>query len=217
MTTTKLFVSTLTTCLLAALPLAAQEVPAGPEVEAAAPALRDPMVRVDFALPAVGVTGTSADGSGWQASIGVRVAHQSGHGVRFDLSAGQTRAIQFLSSSAYVSSTSYDLSYLYRVRLVGDDRLGIGMDFGAGLAVQTLFFNQPTSWFGSSPPHVNESIADGVHMGGVAIAAIDGRVYGFTFGADVRAHAVFATQGQSGDSVAQYDVSLNTSLGFGFY
>lgn len=217
MTTAKLFVSTLSTCLLAALPLAAQEAPASPEVEAAAPAAGDPTFRFDVTLPSVGFVGTSAHGEGWQVGLSLRLAHESGHGARFDLAGGQTDGVQLLSNSAFVSTATSDFSYFYRVRLAGNDRVGLGVDFGVGLSVQELHFHQPSSFFGSDPAPVSENLADGLHVGGVASAALDGRLYGFIFGADVRAHAALATQGQANDAAVQYDVSLNLNIGFGFH
>ena len=214
----KLFVSTFASAVLATLPLAAQDAPAPtPQLEAEAPASSDPTFRFDVTLPSVGVVGASADGAGWQVGLSLRLAHESGHGARFDLSGGQTDGVQLLSNSAFVSTESYDFSYFYRVRLAGNDRLGLGVDFGVGLSVQALRFHQPSSFWGSDPAPVSENLADGLHLGGVAVAALDGRIYGFIFGADVRAHAVAATQGQSNDARAQYDVSLNATIGFGFH
>lgn len=217
MTTAKLFVSTLTTCLLATLPLAAQESPPRFEVEAAAPAVGDPTFRFDVTLPSVGFVGTSAHGDGWQVGLSLRLAHESGHGARFDLAGGHTRGVQLFSNDAFVSAATYDLSYFYRVRLAGNDRVGLGLDLGVGLSFQELHFHQPSSFWGSDPAPVSENLADGLHVGGVAIAALDGRIYGFLFGADVRAHAVAATQGRGNDAAAQYDVSLNFNVGFGFH
>jgi len=208
MTHTKLFFTTLTTCTLLTLPLAAQET----ALESATPVQSAPQVRVDIQLPSVGVVGTTAQGSAAQAGVGIRVGHQSGHGVRFDLLAWDD--LRLFASGAY--ATSFDLSYFYRLRLAGDDRLGMGIDLGGGLSVQDIHFSRASSW-GEPAPEITETIADGAHLGGVLIAALDGRAYGFTFGIDVRAHSVFALQGAPGDSSMQADLSLNTSLGFGFY
>ena len=169
-------------------------------------------MRVDFQLPALGHVQTTSDNGAVQVGAGVRVGHESGHGVRFDVLAWVD--LGFVNGG---HGSSWDLSYFYRLRLSGNDRLGLGVDFGGGLSVQNLYW--ASAGWGSSAPTTpaRETIADGTHVGGVLIAALDGRVYGFTFGVDVRAHSVFALQGQAGDAAVQADVSLNTSLGFGFY
>ena len=216
MTTAKLFVSTLTTCLLATLPLAAQESPPRFEVEAAAPAVGDPVVRLDFTVPTIGVAGTT-HGAGLNVGVGVRLAHQSGHGVRFDFANASTAGFQILGSPAHLASNSYDLSYFHRIRLEGNDRSGIGLDVGGGLSVQEIRFVQGSGFWSPAPPTVAESVADGMHVGGTLAAALDGRVYGFVIGLDLRAHTTFALAAQPGDMSVQADLSLNLNVGFGFH
>ena len=213
MTRTKLFFTTLATCTLMTLPLGAQETAR----EATSPVPNEPTVRVDFALPSVGVATTTAEGSATQLGVGIRVAHQSGHGARFDLAGWATNDLQLFNSAGYASAVSYDFSYFYRFQLAGNERFGMALDLGGGSSLQTIEFHQASTLFGPSPSRVEENVADGVHLGGVLIAALDGRADGFTFGIDVRAHTTFALQGASNDARVQADLSLNTSLGFGFY
>lgn len=213
MTNTKLFFTTLATCTLMTLPLAAQET----ATEATPPVPSESTVRLDLGVPSVGVATTTAEGGATQLGLSVRVAHRSGHGARFDFLGWATNDLQLFNSAGYASAVSYDFSYFYRFQLAGDDRLGLGLDLGGGMSVQTIEFHQASTLFGPTPPRVDENVADGVHLGGVLIAALDGRAYGFTFGIDVRAHTTFALQGASNDARVQADLSLNTSVGFGFY
>jgi len=211
MTDAKLLLITALSLLTHTLPVGAQA-PSPAVQEAIAPATPSaPEWRSDVTIPSMGIAVTPAN-AGLSIGVGVRLAHVSGHGVRLDV--GYSPLI--LDQEVY--SRGVDLSYLYRFRLLGNDRVGLGLDLAAGLAFQELRYRHTIGFF--MGPHYTpetEDVADGANMGGVVSVALDGRFYGFVIGVDVRAHGVYGLQAEPGDRPFHGDVSANFTIGFGVF
>ncbi len=192
---------------------------------APAPARTPPPIRVDVEAPIVGLGATSADPHGTELfwGAGVSVVEPGGNGARVTV----TRFTTSLGSGllgptpARVEGDIVEVGYVRRVRLVGDDRLGLGLDLTGGLTVAHMSFEQATSglcWGGCSPtPNVDEHFADGWQAGTHVGGSLDGRLLGFTLGLQIRARAYVGLRPEAGDDVVQGDVTASAYFGFGFY
>ncbi|MFO0682340.1 MAG: hypothetical protein U0234_09830 [Sandaracinus sp.] len=184
-----------------------------------------PPIRVDVEAPIVGLGAASADPHGtmlfWGA--GLSVVEPGGNGVRVTVTRFTTSLGDGLlgPTSARVEGDVVDVGYVRRIRLAGDDRLGLGLDLTGGLTVAHMSFEQPTSgwcWSSCGPtPNVDEHFADGWQAGTHVGGSLDGRIYGFTLGLQVRAHAYVGLRPQAGDDLVQGDVTASAYFGFGFY
>jgi hypothetical protein len=180
--------------------------------------------RVDFDVPSVTLS-ASPDAS--SAMIGVsgavRFAHRSGHGARAAVSyADELHSSSGLlgPSDANAELTMFDLAYAYRLRLSGDDRGGVGLDFFGGPSFGIVTDRQANNGlcFGgcSSPPVRVFRDRLGNHLGLVVGASLDGRYRGFVAGIDVGYHALFALDGGAG-AIDTHAFTAGAHIGFGFY
>jgi len=191
---------------------------------AQASASRAPLVRVDFGGPSIGV-GVSTLDPNLSVALGghVTAVHRSGHGARVDFAQIIPTSGGFLGASpASGGGWVLDLAYAYRLRVAGDDHLGLGLDVTGGVSAADLQFYQPTSGLcvfeGCSPPApVAEHVADGAQLGGNAGLSLDFRAYGFLFGIDARYRALLGLQAQPGDRLDQHIFTASAYFGFGFY
>jgi hypothetical protein len=146
--------------------------------------------RVDIELPGFGVAITSNDGPALSFAHVIRYAHASGPGFRIAGALATTDAgVHILSSNAYSQLVSADLAYLHRFRLVGDDRVGLGLDVFGGTAWAFVDDHEATSWCVSTcPPPTPRPFGNpnGHYLGGVVGGSIDVRAHGFLIGFDVR-------------------------------
>lgn len=201
---------------------------AQPTAEHAAPAHASrpaPPIRVDVEFPVLGLGATTADTHGTEISwgAGVSVVEPGGNGLHVGVRRFTTSMGDGLlgPTPARVEGDVVDVGYVHRFRLVGDDRLGLGLDLTGGLTVGHMSFEQAAGgWCWSdcgSPPRVDEHFADGWQAGTNVGASLDGRIYGFTLGLQVRAHAYAGLRPEAGDDVVQGDVHASLYFGFGFY
>lgn len=182
----------------------------------------DPELRLDVAFPAFGFAVASFEGAPVYVGGHVTVAHRSGHGVRVGAGAALDTGGSFLGSHpAHGDAWMLDVDYVYRLRLVGNDRMGLGLDLSGGVSGGEVRFHQATSGFCWSncgaPPAVEEHVADGAHLGANVGASLDLRLTGFSFGIDLRYRPTFALEAQAGDELAQHLFTATAYLGFGFY
>lgn len=157
-------------------------------------------VRVDVELPSGGIALWANDGSAMAfAGAGLTIAHRSGHGV----------ALRGRAATELFGNTvgTIDAGYLYRVHLVGDDWLGLGLTLGAGASAG---FAEDHSGFWTS---YDGPLADGPYAGAYADAAIELRATGFLVAIGGSYHAL-APLGAQGDVLHTLEAHL--SLGFGF-
>jgi hypothetical protein len=182
-----------------------------------------PEWRVDMGVPSVGVgvvTDVNPDDEGRNLGIGahVTVAHRSGHGVRV----GLAFSLGGLGGTERRNSSFVDAGYVHRFRLVGDDRLGLGLDVGGGLSVGSVIdrgydCSALNGVFCMSIPDPRR-VADGAHLGINAGASFDLRLFGFTMGLDVRGRAAAALErNDMRSSALQAEMLASIYLGFGFY
>lgn len=189
----------------------------------AAAAQSDPSFRLDFAGPNVGIGAATFDPELLRAvGAHVTLAHHSGHGARIDLTYLFPDSGPFLGPHrAHGEAVLVDSAYLHRLRLAGNDRLGLGLDLTAGITAGEVSFYQPTGGLCFSncprPDPVEERVADGAQIGPNFGAALDFRAYGFVLGIDVRYRALLGLEAQPGDRVDQHAFSASASLGFGFW
>jgi hypothetical protein len=222
----------LAVCLFALFPSAALARsaqladPSEPAPETAAEtAPTSPSVRIDVAAPAIGIGATTAHGgAAIYAGAGAVIMDRSGHGARVLVGVLDTDpALRVFSASpSYATTFFVDASYDHPFRLLGDDRLGLGLDVYGGLSIGNVQFHQPSAGFCWSsctqPPTETESVADGWHGGANAGASLDFRASVFVIGVDVRGRALFALERvEANEHVAQADVSASLHVGFGFY
>lgn len=182
-----------------------------------------PEWRVDVGVPSAGI-GAATDVPGDDALVGAigahaTVAHRSGHGARIGV--GYTWSDTFINLGS-TDRTSYfvDTAYVHRFRLVGDDRLGLGLDLGGGVSFGGASDRGDSCWGGCGPSGRPdpERVANGAYLGVNAGASLDLRLSAFTMGLDVRGRAMGAlerTSDQSSPTQAELITSLY--LGFGFY
>jgi hypothetical protein len=183
-----------------------------------------PLVRVDFGGPSVGIGAGTLD-PGVSVAFGghVTAVHRSGHGARVDFTQVAPTSGELLGPSpASGGGWMLDVAYAYRIRVAGDDRLGLGLDVAGGISAADLHFYQPTSGlciFGpcSQPAPVAENVADGAQLGANAGLSLDFRAYGFLFGIDARYRALLGLEARSGDRLDQHLFTASAYFGFGFY
>lgn len=212
----------MTRSILVALCLVLAPSLAAAQSSSAVPTATSPAFRLDVGFPDLGV-GASTFDPGVLGSFGghVALAHRSGHGGRIGFafltpSSGQL----FGPHRAHGEGWVIDASYLYRVRLAGDDRLGLGLDLSSGLSTGMIDERPGTNGlcFGGCPTPEPEAqnVPDGANFGWNAGASLDLRVYGFTLGLDVRYRGLFALEPGVG-RIDQHAVSAIGYLGFGFW
>lgn len=189
----------------------------------AATAQTDPAFRLDLGVPNIGIGVATFDPELLiAAGAHVALAHLSGHGARVDfVYLSPDTGMLFGPHRAHGESWMVDGAYFYRVRVAGNDRLGLGLDLSAGLTVAEVHFRQATNGlcFGScgTPDVVVERVADGAHLGPNVGAALDFRAYGFVLGIDVRYRALLGLEATAGDRIDQHAFSATASLGIGFW
>lgn len=182
-----------------------------------------PQWRVDVGVPSVGL-GAATDVPGDDALIGgagaqVTVMHRSGHGARIGLGLTYSE-VPFNLSSASRQSFTLDAGYVHRLRLVGDDRYGLGLDLGGGLSGGTASDTGDTCWggCGSNARTDMDRVASGAYLGVNAGASLDLRLSVFTMGLDVRGRTMVALERQrDASSPLQAELLVSLYLGFGFY
>ncbi len=190
---------------------------AGPALAQERPA---PEWRVDVGVPSVGVgTATDAGNAGnAMLAVGVHVAlaHRSGHG--FSIAGEYTTSSLFFGAGR--SSALIDADYRYRFRLLGDDRVGIGLDLGAGLSGGEVEGHGSRNCFwgcADVEPTPAPPVSNGAHLGSNLDASLDLRLSVFYVGVRARARALVALEPTAGHSAVQADVTGSLYLGFGFY
>ena len=174
----------------------------------------------------MGIGASTLDGNtAMSFGVGLRLAHRSGHGAFVSASIYDgDPALNILGPSpAHAGAWLFDAGYLHRLRLAGDDRTGLGLDLEGGLSGGRASFYQPTSgcWFSSScssPPQVEEHVADGSYIGPSVGGSLDVRAWGFTIGLDVRYRLLFALdRSEATDRLDQHVFTAGLHLGFGIY
>lgn len=208
---------------------------ASAEVHAVRP---PPRVRVDLDLGApfvLSAPGTELRESSLGGVAALRVATRSGLGA--SVSVGGAGQLHFSRSSlveSYVSGWMVDVMALYRFRLVGDDRRGIGVDVSAGLSSAHLNWNDGHGAYSgdcglfswsctetlvtpyTSPPR---SFTSGARVGPALGLGVDGRAGAFVGGFNVTYRAL-VYNGDAAPIAAEPDavhtVTAFGHLGFGF-
>lgn len=157
-------------------------------------------LRLDFELPTVGVgSWTNNSQILIAAGLGIVLAHHSGNGA----------ALRFRGGSQVFGADIYtvDLGYLHRFRVSGDDRRGIGITVGTGLALGQGDDRQGFLTTTDGP------LPDGGKGGIYADLALERRWQGFLIGAGASYHALLPFEGSGG---VQHVVEGHLTLGFGF-
>lgn len=135
------------------------------------------------------------------------------------------------AQAPFMSGGHVEAAALYRLRLVGDDRRGVGVDVFLGASWADLVWNPghgactstgttdvvvrlPTC---TSEPYrpPPQTFGGGVRGGPLVGASIDGRVGGFVGGIDLRYRMLFGPERIPDDPVALHVISLGFHLGFG--
>lgn len=175
----------------------AQEAEAPPPLERGTPEWR-----LDILGPTVGVGVFLAPTVSYEQAIftlggEVRFAHQTGHGALVRVAHG---------NNLWGGGTAVDLSYLHRVSLEGDARIGLSVDVSAGPSFFWLAHNQ-----GDVP--VGEAI--GGHVG----FSLDGRYENFTGTLGAQWHGLAPLQGAPNAGATGFEMALTVmgGLGFGFW
>lgn len=184
-----------------------------------------PPVRIDLDAPSIGLAANTlgTGPSAFYEGVGVRAVARTGDGGFFSASMIDSNAFTGIGGATGASSGGllFDMGYLRRFRLVGDDRFGLGLDVQGGFSVAELWFSQGGGFFcGTScrPEPVPESLADGLHAGVNVGGSIDFRAWDFTVGIDVRYRALAAmNEGHPGDEREQHVATFGLHLGFGIY
>lgn len=166
------------------------------------PAHRAPAYRLDFTGPSVGIGMFSAPTGGYESTIltiagDVRLVSAEGHG-------GMVRVAHGFRLGG--GATAVELDYVFRARLAGDDRLGLGLDTTVG----------PTlAWFS----HNEGSIPTGLALGGNAGLSLDFRAYGFVVSLGGQYRLLLPTEGaiNGGPSGPEHAITATLGFGFGFW
>jgi hypothetical protein len=201
----------LAVCALAA-PVSAQELDTRPGA------------RVDVFVPTFELGTGSMDAFAGRYGAEVAFADKSGHGARLGVALydGSPFDPPFGPAPAQVGGELVDAAYVYRVRLEGNDRFGIGLDLGGGVSVGHLRFYQgrPRCLFIScdpAPPRTEPTITQGAHFGGNVMASLDFRVSVFVVGIAVRYSALLALERNGSGPIGAHYGSGGAHIGFGFY
>lgn len=157
-----------------------------------------PTWRLDFGVPAVGMgvfhaPAQSYDKGIMSATTDVRLVGISGHGAMVRYAFG---------TNIWGHGHGIEIDYVYRTRLSGDDRGGVGLDLMAGTS------------FGDVE-HDENDVAQGAMIGANTAVQLDFRHYAFvvSFGAQYRG-LVPLSSASGGDPV--HVLTGTIGLGFGF-
>lgn len=172
-------------------------------------------------MPSIGIGAATEvpDDDALIGSLGghIVLAHQSGHGVRVGLVATFSEMPVNLTL-AERQSFSADVGYVHRLRLVGDDRRGLGLDLGAGISVGNASDDGDSCWGCTTARPDPNRVASGAYLGGNAGVSLDVRLSAFLVGLDVRTRLMGALEhaGATSSSV-QLEMLAAVHIGFGFY
>lgn len=171
-------------------------------VDAPAAESTAPTWRLDVEFPSVGLGWFAAPAAGYDREIAnyggnARIVSPSGHG-------GLLRIME--GTNVWGSAIGAETDYLFRVRLVGDDRFGLGLDTSVGATV---------AWFS----HNEGTLPTGLALGGNAGLSLDFRAYGFVVSLGAQYHLLVPTEGalNGGPSGAEHAITGTIGLGFGFW
>ncbi len=197
-----------------------------------------PSVRVDLDLGAPFIL--SAPGTGLRESAlggvaALRFATRSGFGASVSVGgAGRLDMSRGSVVEAYVSGWTVDVMALYRVRLAGDDRRGLGVDVAAGLSSANLSWHEghgaysgDCGWFSwsctetlvtpyTAPPR---SFTSGARVGPALGLGVDGRAGAFVGGFNVTYRALVYNGDAApiaAEPAAVHAVTAFGHVGFGF-
>ncbi len=170
--------------------------------EASTPLHRTPAYRLDIMIPSVGVGLFSAPTSGYERtiltlSVDVRLVSRGGHG-------GMVRVAH--GSTLWGSATAVELDYVFRARLAGDDRFGLGLDSTIGTTLASFAHNEAT-------------IPTGLALGGNVGLSLDFRAYGFVVSLGAQYRLLVPTEAalNGGASGPEHAITGTLGLGFGFW
>jgi hypothetical protein len=162
----------------------------------------DPGYRVDVLLPSMGLGWFDAPAADYERGIfvisaEVRVVERHGHGALVRVADGST---------IWGGAMAVDADYVYRARLAGNDRLGLGLDVQTGLTVADFSHNEGT-------------LPAGLAVGGNAGVSLDFRAYGFvvSLAGEYRLLAPQETALNGGPTGAEHALTATLGLGFGFW
>jgi hypothetical protein len=179
-------------------PAAASEEPAS-DVAATS---TSPRWRLDFGAPSLGYGGFFAPAARYEREIAAlsfdaRIVESHGHGVMLRY---------MLGVSLWGHGQGFDLDYVYRARLAGDDRVGLGLDMMAGLTAGAL-------------SHTEETVPSGGVAGGNASLQLDLRIYGFVVSGGFQYRLLLPTEAarNGGPIGPEHAVTATLGLGFGFW
>lgn len=182
-----------------------------------------PGARVDVSVPTAALTLGSMDELGGRIGGEVAFAHKSGHGARLGVAFydGSPFDTALGPAPAQARGVLVDTDYIYRVRLDGNDRFGIGLDLGGGVTVGHLAFYQAHGGLCfsscSTPPPTEPRVADGAHLGANVMASLDFRISVFVAGIAVRYSALLALERNGSGPLGAHYGSAGAHIGFGFY
>lgn len=212
---------------------------ARPTRDASAQALPPPRARLDVDLGYPGMIATPGAGirPSMAAAIGVRFVTRHGFGVGFAFAGAGDFDLSSTGTSvetAHPEGWLFDATAIYRLRLLGDDRTGLGVDLAAGASLGNLGWDPghsaydrtcglfafnctaiETAHYDSPAP----TYTTGGRAGPVVALGVDGRVRGFVFGvvAAYRALVYYGARAPiDAEPAALHVVTATAHLGFGF-
>lgn len=175
---------------------------AEPSVEEVAPATSSPRWRLDVGAPGFGPGGFFAPAASYERSIvtmtfDVRFVESHGHGVM---------ARYVWGTNLWGGGHGVDLDYVFRARLAGDDRFGLGLDTMAGMTLGALVHN-------------DEEVPVGAVAGANVGLQLDLRLYGFvvSLGTQYRLLLPTETAANGGPIGPEHALTGTLGLGFGFW
>jgi hypothetical protein len=181
-----------------------------------------PALRIDVDLPSVGVALSTDDAPRMTLGVAIRAVARSGHGAYLavlDSDDPQAMSPFLPSGPARDQRAIFDLAYVYRARLVGDDRVGLGLDLIGGASAMHLQHQLGGGLFGPSVSQHFDA-PPGWYVGAVLGASIDVRLHAFVVGLDVRYHGELVAHADVPNDATRTDVhSMEAGLhvGFSFY
>jgi hypothetical protein len=196
-----------------------------------------PRVRidVDFGLP-VGLEplGTGVRGS-LAAAVGARVVTRSGFGGAVGFTgAGDLSSNGTVVETAHPEGWLLDMSATYRLRPLGDDRRGLGVDLAVGASLANLGWDPGHSAYDRTCPIVawdcdavvttpyvspEPTYTTGARAGPFVSVGVDGRLRGFVFGVSAawRALVYYGDRPPiATEPTALHVLTVNLHAGFGF-
>lgn len=167
--------------------------------------------RVDVMAPRLGgiavLRGGGQHDFGLIAEVEVRAVHSSGHGfaLRGGVALGDTQFWPIV-----------DLAYVHRFQLVGEPRLGLGLDLSGGLTAGQADDCLAASSFASCE---DRPAVDGARVGGNAGATLVFHAYGFALDLDVRYRLLAPTERAQPMEAweGEHVLTLMGGIGFGFW